>query len=401
MNHDYLYAALPENMMILHHCFKVRSLILTVALIAGLSLGTHAAAQERSFLVDLNSKTATDLGTLGGNRTVARAINDAGQVVGTSETVGDWRTRAFITGPDGIGMRDLGSLGGSYTVATGINNEGRVVGEADVGLDSHAFITGPDGRGMRDLGTPAGAVSGATGINDAGQVAGWYLFEADYPRHPSAFITGPDGTGKRDLIALGGNFTSAEGINNSGQVVGWTGTEDNLHAFITGPNGEDMRDLHRSSWIQSFANDINETGQVVGTYTTSLQDPFDPLAYTFGSFITGPDGTGMRGLGTTGGDYTYAASSINDAGQVAGSFWGADGSFHGFITGPDGMGIMDLNLLVDLPAGVTLTGAVDINNNGQVIATGIVPEPEAYALMLAGLVLVGFIARRKKAENVR
>ena len=57
----------------------------------------------------------------------------------------------------------------------------------------------------------------------------------------------------------------------------------------------------------------------------------------------------------------------------------------------------DLNSLVDLPQGVILTLANDINNSGQVIATA-VPEPEASALMLAGLGLVGFIARRKKRE---
>jgi hypothetical protein len=57
---------------------------------------------------------------------------------------------------------------------------------------------------------------------------------------------------------------------------------------------------------------------------------------------------------------------------------------------------MDLNLLVDLPVGVVLTHANDINNNGQVVAIGIVPEPETYALLLAGLALIGFIARRKE-----
>ena len=38
----------------------------------------------------------------------------------------------------------------------------------------HAFITGPDGRGMKDLGTFGrnGNDSYANGINDAGQVVG-------------------------------------------------------------------------------------------------------------------------------------------------------------------------------------------------------------------------------------
>jgi hypothetical protein len=57
--------------------------------------------------------------------------------------------------------------------------------------------------------------------------------------------------------------------------------------------------------------------------------------------------------------------------------------------------------LVDLPQGVILSQATDINNNGQVIAMGVIPEPETYALLLAGLGLVGFMARRKKMENLK
>jgi hypothetical protein len=55
----------------------------------------------------------------------------------------------------------------------------------------------------------------------------------------------------------------------------------------------------------------------------------------------------------------------------------------------------DLNSLVDAPDGLVFDQASGINNSGQVIAIA-VPEPEISALFLAGLALVGFIARGKK-----
>ena len=69
--------------------------------------------------------TVKDLGTLGGSRSDAQAINDSGEIVGGSETPsGD--NHAFLY--SGGRMRDLGTLGGSSSYASGINNSGQIVG---------------------------------------------------------------------------------------------------------------------------------------------------------------------------------------------------------------------------------------------------------------------------------
>jgi probable HAF family extracellular repeat protein len=137
----------------------------------------------------------------------------------------------------------------------------------------------------------------------------------------------------------------------------------------------------------SVATGINADGQVAGWSTTGY--------FSDHAFITGPDGMGMTDLGTLGRNYSEA-TGINAAGQVVGE--SQTGSFlsHAFITGHNGVGMADLNSLVDLPAGVFLTKAFAINNTGQVIVTALVPEPESYALMLAGLALMGVVVRRKQ-----
>jgi probable HAF family extracellular repeat protein len=366
----------------LNHCFNVRSFIVTAALICGLGLVTHATAQEhRSFLIDLNSKTVIDLGNV-----EATAINDAGQVVGRFRTA-EGTTHAFITGPDGVGMRDLGTLGGlgrGESYARGINDAGQVVGESSTAEGkSHAFITGPDGVGMMDLGTLGGqGYSHASGINDAGQVVGYSTAPEGAYYH--AFVTGPDGIGMRDLGTLGRDSLALD-INNSGRVVGYyyfptqgdpIGEEP--RGFITGPDGVGMRDLG-----PRFAWTINDAGQVLGESHS-------------GSFITGPDGMGMRDLSSLG--YGF---DINNAGQVAGRSRGGGGGSEGassvLVTGPNGEGIVDLNWL-DLPQTLSLQAAFGINDTGQIVViASAVPEPEAYALLLAGLGLVGFMARRKAA----
>jgi probable HAF family extracellular repeat protein len=94
--------------------FNLRNSIIAAAFLAGLGGAAYASAQvPHAYLIDLNSRTARDLGALGGGCSEAHDINEAGQVVGESHRA-DGLPHAFITGPDGMGMRDLGMLGEYY-----------------------------------------------------------------------------------------------------------------------------------------------------------------------------------------------------------------------------------------------------------------------------------------------
>jgi probable HAF family extracellular repeat protein len=77
-----------------------------------------------------------DLGTFGGDHSVARGINDLGQVVGISQDNGG-SYHAFRTVPNGFinSADDVGNVD-----AQGINNLGQVVGRF-YGADSGSFFS--------------------------------------------------------------------------------------------------------------------------------------------------------------------------------------------------------------------------------------------------------------------
>jgi len=315
--------------------------------------------------------TAVDLGTLGGSKSVATAINSSGQVVGWSYAAGNPNASiAFITDANGANMRSLGFLaGGTNSIANGINDSGQVVGSGDSSARSVGFITDANGANMRALDI-SGQVVTASGINNTGQVVGWTgTFNSV---GGTAFITGANGAGVTSLGVLSGRqYSKAFRINDAGQVVGFSYNANPnsfityyARGFMTGPNGVGMTDLgaldpagigYSSAW------GINAAGQVVGAADTA--------SYASHAFLTGASGVGMTDLGTLGG-MSSMAYGVNNFGQVVGYSYNAQWTSYAYVTGINGAGMTNLNTLVSLPNGAHLTEARGINDMGQIVANG-------------------------------
>jgi probable HAF family extracellular repeat protein len=213
------------------------------------------------------------------------AVNEAGVIVGNVGALNDTHfgldMRAFMTNPGGSGVVDLGTLGGTRSQATAINRSGQVVGWSTIAGSriEHAFITDAGGTGMRDVGHLSGTCASANAINNHGQVAGYGCTLGE--RFVHAFVTGHDGANIRDLGTFGGKNSSALGVNAHGVVVGWAENHNGInHAFRTAADGQTLVDLDPGQQrSQAFA--INARGHIVGQY-------LDEVHATARAFVAGP-----------------------------------------------------------------------------------------------------------------
>jgi probable HAF family extracellular repeat protein len=240
-----------------------------------------------------------DLGTLGPGfvhdstgqylaSSVANAINDNGQVAGTTysyefapSAVAQYNS-AFLY-QDGA-MQALGVFaGGTQSWADGINSAGQVVGFSDGQDPGGAFLWtagGTDGDPsnpqMLNLGTLGGPSSGAGAINDSEHVVG--ASDPDLTSPQVAFLW-TRSAGMRSLgFPPGKSWSDANAINNNDQVVGVAQTFDPDLGYLQDlvatvwDSAHGMRDLNTliptgTGWVLQEAKGINDNGEIVGTGT--------------------------------------------------------------------------------------------------------------------------------------
>jgi len=249
---------------------------------------------------------------------------------------------------------DLGTLGGgTLSVAYAVSNRGQVVG---IGLTAdrrvRAFSWTPAG-GMIDIGALNAGDDRvyAFAVNDEGQVVG----RSCLVRECRAFLW----TATGGMIALGApvnNSTTAGAVNGRGQVIG---ASSNMGFFWSADTG--------IKWLggpaASRPSAISESGQVVGaSYSAVPQDR--AFSWTLeGGMIILLD------------DKINRANDVNANGEIVGEYW--TGSHLRACMWTTERGFEDLGTLW----GGHESQALAINNRGQVIGTGRLPDYRSYGFL--------------------
>ena len=307
----------------------------------------------------------------GAQGTFPLAINASGTVTGYYYASPS-QARGFSRTADGT-ISTFDVMGGVLTQPESINAKGDIAGfYALISEGAHqvtqGFLRYANGR-IVTIGPPGQtrtpSVTEPVSINDFDEIAG------DYVSDGSSSFTWSAPAGYQVPIQLSQAEATATAINASGSVVGSmiaaTGTEgfvlhpDGYFAVITLPtttlaNGNVCHP-------EVYAESINNAGTIVGSYYGCY-----PISEYVGGFVMSPDGaiTLFHPPGTILEQILYPGSgslhllSINQAGDIAGTYIDTSAVRHGFVSNPYGT-----ITSFDPPEG-NQTTATAINDLGEV-----------------------------------
>ena len=162
-----------------------------------------------------------DLGTLGGTLGFPSALNNRGQVIGTSNLAGDTIADPFLWDRGKLIDLFTDTIGGNPTLAFAINDRGEIVGAAafpNAPFDAFLWRKGV----ATDLGHLDDCGSLAFGINSRGQVVGG-TFSCGAGTHARAFLwENGSMVDLNTLIPYDSDFrvVEAEAINDRGEIAG-------------------------------------------------------------------------------------------------------------------------------------------------------------------------------------
>lgn len=332
-----------------HPYFCRPSLKLVGALLLSslLFAGGNACAAEYT-VIDLATLMEGHPATAHGPNLVGTAVG--GGVAVRSGALGRARGLVFANGA----VEEITGLPGSdYTLAFGINDAGSVVGSSNTPTAVRGFLRTPS-RTTREL-PPLSGDTGSTAfaVNNSGEAVGF----SSGPGGEHAVIWRANGA-VTSLQSDSGTMVRALAINNRSDVAGVVDKGGSRLAVVwrrAGPLQE--LDMLPNS-IASEPSGINSTGDIVGF----SENPTAELRATLW-----PANGRAIDLGTLPGGSFSQAFGINNRGDIVGTSGSSAGNRAVVWTARTGF--QDLNSLI-APSPFILTTAVGINNAGMIIAIG-------------------------------
>ena len=330
----------------------------------------------------------TDLGTLGGPHSSANAINNKGDVVGTSRLEGDKISHAVLWSKDK--MIDLGTLGDyPSSEAIGISDAGNIVGEAWVpyaAMEKKRAITWNANKasvlGIANADLPGGA---AYRVNDVGLAVG-RAFLKDPGTRSGARATLLD-KGQVSLVPafdLPGNAGRvtpevAMAVNKGGTVVGaaraMLGDKALRRPFLY-KGGVTIDPVFEFDHVNPiWANDVNDAGDVLlvrvtGRTEVDIRGTFQSLIVKNGKVTEVPMIEGLS---------NGELRAINARGDAVGYGWNKTGGTVPMIY-TKGVSL-DANKVLAAPTEWKIVLLTDINDAGQI--TGVASKgDETHAVRL-------------------
>ena len=390
-----------------------------MALSAALGISSAAGAAPSYKLVKLP--------VIGGATSgVARAISANGMIAGEGYMT------PSATGQTPISFGNAAAPSASYTATIanpansfvrGVNDSGIAAGTAQSALNGGYDPILTSTGGVVQL-TPISGFNngGANGINNSGTVVGYSLISGSFAAEGTARPLGGTGTQRATIWNAGiasvlanpfGNFNSiATAINASGQVVGVVNSgASQATGRATIWNAGVGTALAIGANQRSTARAISSTGWVAGRKDSLLTGAYAGSVWAAGGsqFDLAPVGTGcsnsdLRGINASGTAVGFSqAPGTCGVNGTTGTLWQSNGTgFTGY----------DINSLVINLDGWNLIAPQAINDVGQIVGFGFdengntrgflltaVPEPSAWAMLIAGFGLVGAMQRRQRRSG--
>lgn len=365
------------------------ALVATAALMPPVA---RAVPQYRAEVVDSRGGTsATDL-------------NNRGEVIGYRYNYSQRGTSTYVFRNGRLRLLDIPGL--DVHGGIGINDHGAVTGwggSSTPGDPGYAFLyrNGQLGDISGALGPNTAGETGTRGmaVNNLGQAAGIANYQPFYF----------DGQASHALLRQGQRFEGeVADINTQGVVVGY----ERVPGPVTSSAAAFVARDGVATWLptlggtDSIAHGINDRGQIVGTSTlVPGSATFAPFLYSNGQI------TNLGSLSTLQGG---SANDINERGWVVGHSRENSGLDAGFLYRNGTMLNLNGLLRAEDAALWNVVEATKLNDRGQILAIAEslddprrmfslllspVPEAQTWALMLAGLGVVGAVARRRRTAH--